>query len=127
MKNYSRQREAIIKYLSETDTHPTADEVFDHVRVLYPNISLATVYRNLNLLSEEGEIRRISCGSHVDRFDFRTAAHAHFMCNCCGRVSDVFLDMKKLSDFSNGMLPGSVSDCDLIFHGTCTDCGGAAS
>ena len=66
---YSRQRQAIIDYLCSTKEHPTAETVYTNVRIQYPNVSLGTVYRNLNLLADEGEILRLTCGDGSDRFD----------------------------------------------------------
>ena len=66
---YSRQREAIKEYLMNTKEHPTADMVYSHIREIYQNISLGTVYRNLNLLTSTGEIKKLSCGENNDRFD----------------------------------------------------------
>ena len=59
---FSKQRQAIIDYLCSTTEHPTAETVYTNVRISYPNVSLGTVYRNLNLLAEEGEILRLTCG-----------------------------------------------------------------
>ena len=77
---YSKQRETIKEYLRSTTEHPTADMVYDKVRETFPNISLGTVYRNLNLLVNEGEAIRISCGDSSERFDGNTSNHYHFMC-----------------------------------------------
>ena len=72
---YSRQRESIIQYLSATHSHPTADMVYMHVKEEFPNISLGTVYRNLNLLADIGEIIKIPTPDGGDRFDGRTDSH----------------------------------------------------
>ncbi len=119
-KRHSKQREAIIEYLAGTTSHPTADEVYAAVRDKVPNIGIATVYRNLNQLSQDGEIRKIECGA-VDRFDYRTSDHGHFTCRCCGRVSDVFMDFEKLSELADEM-PGEPDFCELMFYGTCSSC-----
>ena len=66
---YSRQRESILQYLSATHSHPTADMVYMHVKEEFPNISLGTVYRNLNLLADIGEIIKIPTPDGGDRFD----------------------------------------------------------
>ena len=76
---YSRQRESIKNYLQSTTEHPTADTVYAHVREKVPNISLGTVYRNLNLLAEAGDALKISTPSGGDRFDGRTNPHYHFI------------------------------------------------
>ena len=75
---YSRQRESIKDYLMHTNAHPTADMVYLHVKEQFPNISLGTVYRNLNLLSDMGEIIKIPTPDGADRFDGRTVPHYHF-------------------------------------------------
>ena len=74
---YSRQRAAIKEYLCHTTEHPTADTVYLHIREAYPNISLGTVYRNLNLLADTGEAIKISTPDGGDRFDGRTYLHYH--------------------------------------------------
>lgn len=66
---YSRQREAIKASLMNRHDHPTADALYASIREEFPNISLGTVYRNLNLLVETGEIRKLSCGSGADHYD----------------------------------------------------------
>lgn len=88
---YSRQRESIKEFLAARTDHPTADTVYTNLRKTFPNISLGTVYRNLSLLSDMGEIIKISTGDGADRFDGRTAPHNHFVCRQCHRVID--LDM----------------------------------
>ena len=75
---YSRQRESIKNCLMNRTDHPTADTLYLTVREEFPNISLGTVYRNLNLLAELGEITRFSCGDGSEHFDFRTEPHYHF-------------------------------------------------
>ena len=69
---YSRQRESIKTCLMNRHDHPTADTLYMSIREEYPNISLGTVYRNLNLLVELGEVRKLSCGEGADRFDADT-------------------------------------------------------
>ena len=92
---YSRQRESIQNYLNQTNDHPTAETVYLNVKNEYPNISLGTVYRNLNLLAEMGEVLKISTPNGGDRFDGHMHPHYHFCCNKCGRVID--LDLGDLS------------------------------
>ena len=70
---YSRQRESIKACLMSRKDHPTADALYTSIREQFPNISLGTVYRNLNLLVELGEIRKLSCGDGTDHFDYDTS------------------------------------------------------
>lgn len=92
---YSRQRESIKQFLSETREHPTADTVYLHVKEEYPNISLGTVYRNLNLLTEIGEAIKISAPDGADRFDGFVEPHNHFFCKECRQVLDLDLDISE--------------------------------
>ena len=77
---YSRQRESIKEFLRTRKDHPTADVVYENMKLIYPNISLGTVYRNLSLLADLGEIKKLSSFAGADHFDGRTERHCHFMC-----------------------------------------------
>ena len=80
-RKHSRQRELIKEFLAGRKDHPTADIVYMNVRRQNPNISLGTVYRNLTLLVEDGEINRLRVGDGVDHFDADTSPHYHFVCS----------------------------------------------
>ena len=95
---YSRQRESIKNYLMTTKEHPTADEVYMKVKQEFPNISLGTVYRNLNLLTDIGDAIKISTPNGGDRFDGRLEPHNHFLCTKCGRLLDLDLDMHSIDE-----------------------------
>ena len=99
MQRHSRQRDAILKNLRARYDHPTADMIYKDIRTEFPSISLGTVYRNLALLCEAGEILKI--GSSVEggeRYDGHTQPHAHFFCEKCGAVYDVtaHLDVSRI-------------------------------
>ena len=120
---YSRQRESIKEYLSNSCEHPTADMVYMSVRQEFPNISLGTVYRNLNLLADLGEAIKITTPDGGDRFDGRTHPHYHFCCTKCGRVID--LDLKELThvnEAANENFDGIIESHSMLFYGTCKDC-----
>lgn len=118
----SRQRECIKEFLKSRHDHPTADMIYTHVREEFPQISLGTVYRNLALLSEIGEIRKISCNG-PDRFDANITSHYHFTCSRCGNVEDVYLE--ELPDFAS-LYPenfqGIIEKVSLDFTGICSAC-----
>ena len=101
---YSRQREAIKHYLASTKEHPTADTVYLHVKEDFPNISLGTVYRNLNLLTDIGEAIKIPTPDGGDRFDGNVIPHNHFLCTSCGRLLDPELDMKSIEEVNRLVL-----------------------
>ncbi|MBI2288549.1 MAG: transcriptional repressor, partial [Chloroflexi bacterium] len=86
MLKRSRQKEAILKVLSSTTSHPTASWIYDEVRKEMPGISLGTVYRNLRLLQARGEILRLDIAGDCRRFDANTNDHYHGRCDCCGQV-----------------------------------------
>ena len=93
---YSRQRECIKNYLQDREDHPTADMIYTSIRRDFPNISLGTVYRNLSLLVELGEIRKITTDG-ADRFDAKLIPHSHFICKDCGSVLDVMIPLEDLA------------------------------
>ena len=86
---YSHQREMIFNHVKNFPVHPTADEVYTALKKENPGLSLGTVYRNLNLLSELGQLKKIHIDSAKDRFDARTDPHGHLLCTKCGRVFDI--------------------------------------
>ncbi|NLO09460.1 MAG: transcriptional repressor [Clostridiales bacterium] len=120
---YSRQREAIIEYLSKTKEHPTADTIYMDIRETYPNISLGTVYRNLNLLVEKGEVLRLIGMDESDRYDGNTHNHYHFLCNNCKRVLDIEMEsIDQINAIANKSFPGKVEGHVTYFYGTCDKC-----
>ena len=90
---YSRQRESIKTCLMNRTDHPTADALYLSIREEFPNISLGTVYRNLNLLVELGEIISFTCGDGSVHFDYTTSPHYHFVCKSCGHIIDLPVSM----------------------------------
>ena len=99
---YSRQREAIKCFLMTRKDHPTADVVYHSLRADFPNISLGTVYRNLTLLADLGEIARLRLGDGVDHFDADTSRHYHFICSECGSVLDLHTEFPDSFDSLHG-------------------------
>lgn len=120
---FSRQRQAILEYLYNTKEHPTAETVYSNVRISYPKVSLGTVYRNLNLLADEGEILRLSCGDGSDRFDGNPNPHYHFLCNHCGRILDLALEpLNHIDVLASANFDGIIEGHTVLFHGKCVDC-----
>ena len=120
---YRRQRESIKACLMGRKDHPTADALYTSIREQFPNISLGTVYRNLNLLVELGEIRKLSCGDGTDHFDYDTSPHYHYVCKKCGKILD--LDMETNADLETAARQcqkGTVEEHTVFFYGTCCDC-----
>jgi len=122
--NYSRQRAEVLDQIREHEDHPTADVIFAELRQKDPSISLATVYRNLKLLSDLGEIRKLSFVSGADRFDPTVKPHYHFVCEKCGKVYDIPMKVAEALDSEAEMyIPGAITGHDLVFRGICDECG----
>lgn len=120
---YSRQRESIKNFLMSRTDHPTADVVYTNVRKEYPNISLGTVYRNLSLLAEIGEIMKISTGDGPDRFDGNPLPHYHFICKNCSSVMDLQMEsIDEINEKANANFNGIVEGHMAYFYGTCESC-----
>ena len=116
---YSRQRASIKEYLAGTVEHPTADTVYMHVREEFPNISLGTVYRNLNLLADIGEAVKITT------FDGRTEPHYHVVCGSCGKVEDLEMSSEEIASINNAadsVFDGKITSHTTLFYGTCKEC-----
>ncbi|MHB1125954.1 MAG: Fur family transcriptional regulator [Bacillota bacterium] len=118
----TRQRKIILELLRSTTSHPTADWVYQEARKRLPEISLGTIYRNLNILAEDGEILELDYG-RLGRFDGNAANHHHFVCRCCDRVFDanfpVGQEVNRRVEAGLGCL---VDDLRLEFYGTCKEC-----
>jgi len=120
---YSRQREAIKDFLAGRKDHPTADTVYTNMRGQFPNISLGTVYRNLALLSEIGEIAKISTGEGAERFDGNPVDHYHFVCTCCHSVSDLEMpEIAHINILAGQNFDGEIKGHVAYFYGLCGDC-----
>ncbi|MFW5991976.1 MAG: Fur family transcriptional regulator [Halanaerobiaceae bacterium] len=119
----TKQRRLILKVLKNTDTHPTADWIYEQVKKEISNISLGTVYRNLKLLSEMGKIQVLDYGSSYSRFDGNPQNHYHFTCNQCERIFD--LDIPHDTDINeklNKTTPFAIKSHRMEFYGLCPDC-----
>lgn len=120
----TRQRQVILQSLRKNmATHPSADEVYEVVRQNLPRISLGTVYRNLEILCELGEIQKLEFGGTLKRFDGNPLAHYHIRCTLCDRVDNVDLDPVKYIEADIA----SATDYKILGHrlefiGLCPEC-----
>ncbi|MBE6728561.1 MAG: transcriptional repressor [Ruminococcaceae bacterium] len=121
MKNYSKQREAIMEVLRSTTTHPTAQWIYEEVRKQLPKISLGTVYRNLSALSAEGDILNISVGDGFEHFDGDNSPHLHLHCRCCGKIVDA--NLSKHTPRNIALKNGFTPETELyVITGVCKNC-----
>lgn len=118
------QRDMVLNAVQSLHNHPTADEIFGHIRRNYPNISKGTVYRNLNLLVDQGLVCRVShLNNSPDRFDFDLSPHYHFQCKECNCVYDV--QIPNAVDLSSQVvLPENFTyeSYEVTFSGICSHC-----
>jgi Fur family ferric uptake transcriptional regulator/Fur family peroxide stress response transcriptional regulator len=125
---HTLQRDLILEAVKELHCHATADDVYDLIVTKHPNISRGTVYRNLKLLSDIGEIRKVEITSGADRFDHECHAHYHARCIKCNKVFNVEMDFiddlqKNIKDTHGFEFTGH----DLIFKGICLECNSVKS
>jgi Fe2+ or Zn2+ uptake regulation protein len=119
----TQQRKIILEELKKTSSHPTADELFQKVRSRLPKISLGTVYRNLELLSDEGIIKKIELAGTQRRYDGNTNKHYHIRCIYCNRVDDI--KIKYLANMEKEFF--ATTDYKILGHrlefiGVCPQC-----
>lgn len=119
---YSRQRESIKQFLMGRHDHPTADTVYMGVREEFPHISLGTVYRNLSLLADLGEIQKFNTNG-VEHFDANVMPHYHFVCRHCHSVLDLEIPhMEEINAHANLNFDGKIENHAILFHGLCPHC-----
>ena len=119
----TRQREIILQSLQNTDSHPTADEVYQIVRGKLPRISLGTVYRNLDVLFEQGLILKLELGGPQRRYDGRIHRHFHARCVACDRVFDVPAEaVSSLDVVLPDDLDFDVTEIQFEINGVCGAC-----
>lgn len=122
-KRNTIQRSLVLEAVREMRRHVTADEVYDMLVRKHIDISRGTVYRNLNLLSDIGEIHKLEMPSGADRYDYLCHEHYHTRCVKCGQVFDV--DMEFIADLEkhiNNARGFVFTGHDIIFKGICLEC-----
>ncbi len=125
-KRYSKKREAILMALQCSNQHPSADDLYETLHPDYPDLSLATVYRNLAQFKEEGLAVSIGSVAGEERFDATVSPHAHLICQNCGTVMDFFqvdqnaiLSLVQEAAWQGGM---QVDRSALTCYGLCPNC-----
>lgn len=121
MKN-SKQRTMILETVVNNPIHPTADMVYSQLKTDNPNLSLGTVYRNLNLLSETGFLRKIKVPDGSDRFDGRLDSHYHIICDKCAKVLDIELNESGFDKHVEDTTGYRITSLDVVVKGICPEC-----
>jgi Fur family ferric uptake transcriptional regulator len=119
----TNQREIILRELKKSKAHLAADELYDIVKKVMPRISLATVYRNLEILSEAGLIGKLEISGRQKRFDFDVSDHDHIYCVVCHRVDNLNIERKTVNSEKLGDEVGyTVTGYRVEIIGICPDC-----
>lgn len=121
MMRYSKQRNKILEVLQGTERHPTAEWIFEQVRQTVPNISLGTVYRNLNQLADGHLIQRIYDDGFV-RYDGNMGRHDHFRCGRCQKIFDIDIPLEGIDEFIARDHRFRANDYSVEIIGECKDC-----
>ena len=120
----SKKRAALLEVLRSTREHPTAESLYLALKPAYPELSLGTVYRNLGLLVQAGQIRKLEMADAPARYDRERRPHPHLICQRCGRVEDLVMPEALLAPLEAG-LPGPITGYELKLYHICPACRGA--
>lgn len=117
------QREAILEYMVESQSHPTADEIYRALSDRFPNMSAATVYNNLRLFVKVGFVKEMSYGDASSRFDFTSTQHYHAICEECGEIVDLYYPvLDDVEMVAKSLVGFEVTHHRMEVYGICPQC-----
>ncbi|WP_154663186.1 peroxide-responsive transcriptional repressor PerR [Bacillus massiliigorillae] len=117
------QRHAILEYLIESMSHPTADDIYKALEGKFPNMSVATVYNNLRVFREVGLVKELTYGDSSSRFDFTTSDHYHVICVNCGKIVDFhYPGLDEVEQLASHVTGFKVFQHRMEVYGECPDC-----
>ncbi|WP_146937377.1 peroxide-responsive transcriptional repressor PerR [Cerasibacillus quisquiliarum] len=117
------QRHAVLDYLLNSMTHPTADDIYKALEGKFPNMSVATVYNNLRVLKEVGLVRELTYGDSSSRFDCNTSEHYHIICEKCNKIEDFhYPSLDEVEKLAAQVTGYDVSHHRLEVYGICQEC-----
>lgn len=119
---YSKQRELILLNLQNRCDHPTAEMIYQDLKVLHPNLSLGTVYRNLNQLCDLHQILKLDIGGPMVRYDGNIQPHIHFVCENCGEIYDLEIDHRLLLQQIQSHQSHQINNIHIKLTGICQKC-----
>jgi Fe2+ or Zn2+ uptake regulation protein len=122
-RKITAQRQSIFRALEGDATHPSAERVYEKVRLEMPNVSLKTVYKTLNDLAELGAISMLDVGTGSARFDPNVEVpHHHLVCRSCGKVRDLTADLPGVTVSRRVMKGFAIDSAEVVFRGLCGEC-----
>jgi len=117
------QRYAILQFLAREGNHPTANDIYEHLETDFPNMSIATVYNNLNFFKEAGIVQELPFGEDSSRFDLTETQHYHAVCKRCGRVVDFdYSGLSEIEEIVENLTSFKVDGHDFKVMGLCPRC-----
>jgi Fur family peroxide stress response transcriptional regulator len=124
LRKHSKKRDAILKLLRSTDSHPGAQWIYDRLKPVIPGLSLGTVYRNINIFREEGLVETVGTVKGEERFDADTSPHSHAICTVCGKVMDLSEDIRVNldADYRVEISGFTIDKRHTVFYGICRGC-----
>lgn len=123
MRRNTIQRDIVLDAVCTLKRHATADEVFEYLHVKHPSISRGTVYRNLNILCEDGGLKRVEVANGSDHFDHNLQEHYHVNCSQCGKIEDI--DYEAIEDLTQHIKDAhgfKIIRCNVLLKGICQEC-----
>lgn len=121
MTKHSRQRDAVYDNLCLRKDHPTAEDIYFSLKPILPALSLATVYRNLAMLEDDGRIIRIGSGGTA-RYDADLSEHQHLLCEECGKVYDIMMKCDGITEKAAEIFAGRINSYSVLYKGICSEC-----
>ena len=122
-RRFSKQRQIIYDMIVNNPVHPTADYIYNSLKDEYPELSLGTVYRNLNVLSEMGMIIKITSEANSEHYDGNTSKHYHLMCENCHHIYDVAIPyLERIEEEAQKDCMHKINSHSLVFSGICKSC-----
>lgn len=117
------QRHAILEFMINSTSHPTADEIYKSLEGKFPNMSVATVYNNLRVFREAGLVKELTFGDASSRFDFATTNHYHIICERCGKIVDFqYPGLDEVEQLASHVTGFKVGHHRMEIYGICPDC-----
>jgi Fe2+ or Zn2+ uptake regulation protein len=120
IQKHFKKRDAILDYLRQSKAHPSAETIFTDLKPQIPDLAMGTVYRNLGIMVEQGDIGHVSVYGAPDRYDKSIMPHEHCICQVCGGVKDI--DKGDLKACLEKLLGTAITSYDLTVRHICDKC-----
>lgn len=121
-RKHSSKRERILDAIRSSCEHPTAEQIYSGLKGEIYDLSLGTVYRNIAMFKEEGNIISVGVVDGKERLDGNLAPHSHFICDCCGRVEDIAQDEERDIARLEKRYGIRITECAVTYKGKCKSC-----